>query len=99
MGLAQPVAVRALEGCRNWLRYEDGGEGEVDLSHMLDRELFQNWKDRAVFESVHIDGRDVSWGEETGILPGRPLNGNQWQDLRRDAPKSTPKMPRWSSAP
>ena len=36
MGLVQPVAVRASEGYRIWLRYVDGEEGEVDLSHMLD---------------------------------------------------------------
>ena len=84
MGLVQPVAVRALEGCRIWLRYEDGVEGEVDLSHMLDSELFQNWKDRAGFESVHKDERDVSWGEEIGLPsdkkncsgPGVQLRGN-----------------------
>ena len=39
MGLVQPVEVRALEGYRIWLRYDDGVEGEVDLSHMLDSEL------------------------------------------------------------
>ena len=50
MGLVQPVEVRALEGYRIWLRYDDGVEGEVDLSHMLDSELFQIWKDRAVFQ-------------------------------------------------
>ena len=69
MGLVQPVEVRALEGYRIWLRYDDGVEGEADLSHMLDSELFQIWKDRAVFESVHIDGRDISWGKELEFCP------------------------------
>ena len=36
---------------------------------MLDSELFQIWKDRAVFESVHIDGRDISWGKELEFCP------------------------------
>ncbi len=69
MGLVQPVEVRASEGYRIWLRYDDGVEGEVDLSHMLESELFQIWRDRAVFESVYIDGRDISWGEDLEFCP------------------------------
>ena len=37
---ARPVEVRALKPYRIWLSYDDGTEGEVDLSHLASRRLF-----------------------------------------------------------
>ena len=36
----RPVEVRALEPYRIWLRYDDGAEGEVDLSYLAGDGVF-----------------------------------------------------------
>ena len=50
----RPVAVRALEPYRVWLRYEDGGEGEVDLSHLAGDGVFTAWKDHEFFTAATL---------------------------------------------
>lgn len=68
--MARPEEVRALEGYCLWLRYSDGVEGEVDLSHLAGRGVFKAWKDRAFFESVRIDEAGaISWGEGIELCP------------------------------
>ena len=44
--MLKPVEVRALDGYRLWLRYADGTEGEVDLSHLAGKGVFKVWSDR-----------------------------------------------------
>ena len=59
-----PIAVEPREGFRIWVRYEDGLEGEMDLSHLAGKGVFKAWGDREFFEGVHInkEGGCVSWG-------------------------------------
>ena len=66
--MPSPIAVKPLEGCKIWLRYEDGVEGEVDLSDVAGKGVFAAWDDRAFFESVRLDEyRAVRWGEDIDI--------------------------------
>ncbi len=68
--MIRPKEVRALEGYRLWLRYSDGVEGEVDLSHLIGRGIFKAWQDRAFFEAVRIDEAGaIAWGEEIDLCP------------------------------
>lgn len=62
-----PVAVEPRDGYRIWLKYDDGFEGELDMSHLAGKGVFKAWSDRAFFEGVHIneDGI-VSWGVPDG---------------------------------
>ena len=46
--------MRALEPYRIWLRYDDGVEGEVDLSDMAGQGVFAAWEDRSFFAGVHL---------------------------------------------
>ena len=68
MIFVDPVAVEARDGYRIWVRYEDGVEGELDLSHLAGKGVFKAWDDRAYFEGVHIneEGGCVSWGVSPG---------------------------------
>ncbi len=68
MIFVDPIAVEPRDGYRVWVRYEDGVEGELDLSHLAGKGVFKAWDDRAYFESVHINGEGgcVCWG----ALPG-----------------------------
>ncbi len=62
--------VRALEGYRLWLRYEDGAEGVVDISHLAGRGVFQIWNQPGLFEAVGItDHGAVAWAEEIELCP------------------------------
>ena len=60
-----PVEVRALEPYRIWIRYDDGVEGELDLSDMAGDGVFVAWEDHSVFAGVHLgSGDSIAWSEE-----------------------------------
>ena len=64
----RPVEVRALEPYRIWLRYDDGVEGEVDLSHLAGRRLFAAWQDPSFFSAVRLDpGGFVLWSNDIDL--------------------------------
>jgi len=64
------VEVKALQGYRLWLRYEDGVEGEVDLSDLAGRGVFAAWNEREFFESVRIDESGApAWGDSLDLCP------------------------------
>lgn len=66
----RPVAVEARDGYRIWLRYADGAEGDVDLSHLAGKGVFVAWLDRAFFEGVHIGpGPAIAWNREIDLCP------------------------------
>ena len=63
--MIRPVEAAAREGCRIWLRYDDGASGDVDLSRLAGRDVFAAWSDRAFFERVHITPhRSIAWSDE-----------------------------------
>lgn len=66
----EPLEVKALDGYRLWIRYEDGSEGEVDLSHLVGRGVFTLWEDEAKWKNVRLaeDGA-IHWSEEVGLCP------------------------------
>ena len=68
--MTRPTAVEPRTGYRIWIRYADGAEGEVDLSHLAGRGVFNVWNDRACFEAVHITEYDsIAWTEELELCP------------------------------
>ena len=68
--IPRPVEVKALENFRIWLRYDDGTEGEVDLSDVADRGVFKAWNDRAYFEAVRLGSHGaIEWGTDIDICP------------------------------
>ncbi|MFO8034134.1 MAG: DUF2442 domain-containing protein [Candidatus Bipolaricaulota bacterium] len=77
--------VRALEGCRLWLHYEDGVEGVVDLSHLAGRGIFRAWKQAEFFKAVRIaEHGALAWSEEIELCPDAlyfRLVGKQPHDL------------------
>lgn len=59
---------RVLEGYRLWLRFSNGVNGEVDLSHLAGRGVFAVWNDRHSFETVRIEqGRALVWGDSVDL--------------------------------
>lgn len=64
----RPVDVRALAPHRIWLRYEDGVEGEVDLSHLAGDGVFAAWSDPSFFADVRLgSGTSIVWGDDLDL--------------------------------
>lgn len=68
--MIQPTEVEVREGYLIWLRYSDGTAGEIDLSHLAGRGVFEAWDDLACFEAVYIAStRGIAWGEDIELCP------------------------------
>ncbi len=68
--MLKPIAVEPREGFRIWISYEDGAEGEIDLSHLEGKGVFKAWDDREFFESVCIAPyRSITWGDDIDLCP------------------------------
>ena len=60
--MVKPVDVKALDGYRIWIKFEDGVEGELDLSRHAGRGVFKAWEDREFFEAVIVPDYDaIAW--------------------------------------
>ncbi len=85
----RPIAVAPREGFRIWLSYDDGSEGEVDLSDLCGKGVFNAWEDRSFFESVCIDEyHGISWGEEIDLCPDALYMQLTGKTLREVLPKA-----------
>lgn len=68
--IPRAVEVRALQDDRIWLRYDDGTEGEVNLSDVAGHGVFRAWNDPAFFESVRLGSHGaIEWGTDIDICP------------------------------
>jgi len=65
------VSVRPLPGYRLNLGFDDGVEGEVDLSGLVGKGVFAAWNDPAAFEKVTIDpvSHTVTWPDGVDLCP------------------------------
>ncbi len=69
-GQLRPVQVEAREHYRLWVRYDNGVEGEIDLSQRAGRGMFKIWDSPGVFERVSISpNRAIRWTEEAELCP------------------------------
>lgn len=86
------TAVAPRAGSRIWLRFADGVSGEVDLSTMVGKGVFQVWQDPAFFQSARLEDGVVTWGDDLSLcsdalylqLTGKPVDhimtGLRWQN-------------------
>lgn len=64
------IAVKPLPQYTVWLKYDDGVEGTVDLSHLVGKGVFAAWKNPRAFEQVRIgDSGELRWGETLDLCP------------------------------
>ncbi|MBC8872218.1 MAG: DUF2442 domain-containing protein [Planctomycetes bacterium] len=62
------VEVTAVSESKLRLRYSDGVEGVVDLSHLAGKGVFRVWDHPGVFEGVSIgSGGEIRWGDDVDI--------------------------------
>ena len=68
--MLKPVEVKALPKYKLWVRYSDGAQGEVDLSHLAGKGVFSIWNDAKVFERVRIgESGEFVWNENVDLCP------------------------------
>lgn len=61
----KPTRVQALPDYRIYLEFSDGTKGEVDLSDLAGKGVFQVWNDYHFFEGVQLgDQRQIKWNDE-----------------------------------
>ena len=66
--MTRPTDVRSLDGYRIWIKFDDGVEGELDLSHHAGRGVFKAWEDRAFFEAVEVKPYNaIEWPGELSL--------------------------------
>ena len=66
--MIRSIAVEPRDGYCIWVRYSDGGAGEIDLSDMAGRGVFAAWNDRTFFETVRVtEGDAIAWGDDLDI--------------------------------
>ena len=66
--MLNPQEVKALPGYGLWLRYSDGVEGQVDLSHLAGKGAFKIWDGCGVFESVRVgEHGEITWNHDVDL--------------------------------
>ncbi|MGH9319801.1 MAG: DUF2442 domain-containing protein [Vicinamibacteria bacterium] len=79
------LEVRALPGYKSRVRYEDGVEGEVDLSRLAGKGVFSAWTDRTFFEKVHVSPHgSIAWTDDVELCTDSiylELTGKKPEDL------------------
>ena len=66
--LVQLLEATHRGGHRIWLRFDDGAQGEVDLSAELDGEIFEPLRDPAYFARFAVDATLV-WPNGADFAP------------------------------
>lgn len=62
--------VTPLPGYKLRIRYSDGVDGEVDLSHLVGKGVFRLWNDPSAFENVSIGSSgEIRWNDDVDICP------------------------------
>lgn len=66
----KPIEVRALPDYRLYVRYDNGVEGEVDLSHLVGKGVFAAWNDPGNFQKVSIgNSGEIRWNDQIDLCP------------------------------
>ncbi len=64
------TAFKILEHYHVWLRFDDGVEGEADLSHLVGRGVFSVWRDYEFFRQAFVaDYGALTWPGELDLCP------------------------------
>ena len=63
--MIRPTAVQARDNYRIWIEFEDGEQGEIDLSHLVGQGVFKAWLDPEFFQDVRIVDNDTIFGATT----------------------------------
>jgi hypothetical protein len=63
--LVKPIRVEPRPAYRLYIEFADGVRGEIDLSRLVGRGVFEVWKDRSFFDKVRLgEHRQVKWDDD-----------------------------------
>ena len=63
--LIKPIRVEARPEYRLYVEFADGTKGEIDLSKLAGKGVFQVWNDYDFFRNVRVgDHREIRWDNE-----------------------------------
>lgn len=66
--MVKPIEVRALDNYALWLKYSDGVEGVVSLSHLVGEGVFALWNDYREFQKAYIGSSgEIAWNDEVDL--------------------------------
>ena len=63
------VKAKYRDDYRIWLAFNNGAEGEIDLSSELYGEIFEPLKDINFFKSFSLQGHTLSWSNGADFAP------------------------------
>ncbi len=68
---AKIISCESRSNYRVWIQFDDGLEGEVDLSHLVGKGIFKAWESVDFFNQVKIDpeSETLTWGDEIDLDP------------------------------
>ena len=69
--ISKPIHVKAVSKYTIWLKFNDGTEGEIDLTHLIEKPVFQYWIKPDFFDKVYIDAETdaIAWNENIELCP------------------------------
>jgi len=69
--ISKPIQVKSVSKYSIWLKFDDGTEGEIDLNHLINKPVFQNWKKPDFFDKVYIDTETdaIAWDANIELCP------------------------------
>jgi hypothetical protein len=85
--IIKPIEVKALDKYSIYIKFADDTEGNVDLSHLIHKPVFQNWTKTDFFSKVYIDSEtySIAWDENIELCPDslylkiKGLSYEQWK--------------------
>jgi hypothetical protein len=68
---AKIVACEARPNYHVWIRFDDGLQGVVDLSHFVGKGVFKAWESIEFFNQVRVDPETdtIAWGDNIDLDP------------------------------
>jgi hypothetical protein len=67
--ISNPIKVEALDNYKIRIEFEDGTNGEVNLSYLKGKGIFEAWNDYSMFKNVYIDEetKSIAWSSDIEI--------------------------------
>ncbi|MBI5214566.1 MAG: DUF2442 domain-containing protein [Ignavibacteriae bacterium] len=88
--MPRPLQVRAMPNYYIWLAYDDGTQGEVNLSHLSGKGVFNAWQKEVDFQNVYIDKETdaIAWNETLELCPNslylkiKGMTFEEWKEVQ-----------------
>ena len=84
--MIKPIEVKAIEKYKVWVKFSDGVQGELDLSHLAGKPVFKFWDEGDEFYKAYIHPLSdaVTWKEDVDIDPLNmylKITGKKFEDV------------------